>query len=71
MSYVKKLVDKWHRNRADYRPGTLYLQKIQHDDWCQLLNGTGPCNCDPDLPAPIEWEPTIDDIRELISRNRR
>lgn len=22
---------------------------IRHDDWCDRLNGVGPCNCDPDI----------------------
>ena len=22
---------------------------IRHDDWCDLLNRRGPCNCDPDV----------------------
>jgi hypothetical protein len=22
---------------------------IQHDDWCDRLNGVGPCNCDPEV----------------------
>jgi len=22
---------------------------IQHDDWCDRLNGVGPCNCDPEI----------------------
>ncbi len=22
---------------------------VAHDDWCDLLAGTGPCNCDPEV----------------------
>jgi hypothetical protein len=22
---------------------------IAHDDWCNLLSGKGPCNCDPEV----------------------
>ena len=29
--------------------GKLYDIQIQHDDWCALLDGRGPCNCDPDI----------------------
>lgn len=29
-------------------PG-LQLCDIYHDDWCALIAGTGPCNCNPDI----------------------
>lgn len=25
---------------------------IRHDDWCDLLHGRGPCNCDPEVEPP-------------------
>jgi len=30
-------------------PGCLYSLSVGHDDWCALLAGVGPCNCDPDV----------------------
>lgn len=35
------------------QPGTAYIVKILHDDWCDLLAGRGPCNCDPEVQAPM------------------
>lgn len=35
------------------KPG-LYIQTIQHDDWCWLLLGLGDCNCDPTLAEIVE-----------------
>lgn len=33
-------------------PGTIQRVEIQHDDWCDLLNGRGYCNCNPVVCAP-------------------
>lgn len=27
----------------------VFVAEIKHDPWCALLNGTGPCNCYPDV----------------------
>ena len=35
---------------------------VLHDDWCQLLKGNGPCNCQPDVSPAISH-------REFIQRN--
>ena len=32
--------------------GTIQRVEIQHDDWCDLLNGRGYCNCNPVVGAP-------------------
>lgn len=29
---------------------------VLHDDWCDLLNGRGACNCEPEL-GPVSTEP--------------
>ena len=29
-------------------PG-VYETLILHDEWCDLLNGKGPCNCEPEV----------------------
>ncbi len=48
------------RARGQLRPGTVHVVNVQHDEWCNLLNGLGPCNCNPDvrpperIPAPDE-----------------
>jgi hypothetical protein len=30
---------------------------VYHDDWCDLLNQKGPCNCNPDI-----GNPTVPDV---------
>jgi len=30
-------------------PGTVSSITVAHDDWCNLLARTGPCNCDPEV----------------------
>lgn len=35
----------------DQPPG-LYHVHVLHDDWCAMLAGTGPCNCEPEITAP-------------------
>lgn len=32
-----------------FQRGTLTVTDIRHDDWCARLQGTGVCNCDPDV----------------------
>lgn len=32
--------------------GRAYTVLIRHDDWCDLLRGAGPCNCNPDIGDP-------------------
>jgi hypothetical protein len=32
--------------------GRLSTMEIRHDDWCQLLAGTGSCNCNPEVCEP-------------------
>lgn len=31
------------------RPGRVTYFEVQHDAWCALLGGRGPCNCDPEV----------------------
>ena len=47
--YIEKLAG------LEFKPG-VYHVTIFHDDWCDLLAGTGPCNCDPDT-GEIDAEP--------------
>jgi hypothetical protein len=37
------------------RPG-LHHVNVYHDDWCDLLAGRGPCNCNPDVGQPVPHE---------------
>ena len=27
---------------------------VRHDEWCNLLAGTGPCNCDPEIEEIVQ-----------------
>jgi hypothetical protein len=33
-------------------PGKVYEVPVRHDDWCALLAGRGPCDCDPVVGEP-------------------
>jgi hypothetical protein len=30
-------------------PGEIAIMTVLHDDWCALLSGSGPCDCDPEI----------------------
>ena len=47
--YTKKMLDALQGRQLT--PG-LHVVRILHDDWCDLLAGRGPCNCDPDVRLP-------------------
>lgn len=47
--YADDVIAKALRTRA--QPG-VYLVGVAHDDWCALLQGTGPCNCNPIVGEP-------------------
>jgi hypothetical protein len=34
----------------------LYIATVAHDDWCDLLNKRGACNCNPDVTT-AKWKP--------------
>lgn len=34
------------------KPG-LYHSVIKHDDWCNLINSKGGCNCNPTVLPPM------------------
>jgi hypothetical protein len=36
--------------------GKFYHIDTRHDDWCDLLAGKGPCNCDPEIGEPYPHE---------------
>jgi hypothetical protein len=45
-NYLIKLIETLRRNPVG--PGVNHVG-IAHDDWCNLLSGKGPCNCDPEV----------------------
>lgn len=45
--YLEPLLAEVKRRRILLVPGREYHVQILHDDWCDLQNGRGPCNCNP------------------------
>jgi hypothetical protein len=52
--YGRAVIDAGKKGLADgtIRPGNLYVIDVHHDDWCDLLAGRGPCNCEPEVDVP-------------------
>jgi hypothetical protein len=54
----RKLENRMAKRAADalrdgeIQKGSIYVMKICHDEWCDLLNGVGECNCNPDIEKP-------------------
>lgn len=34
----------------------LHHINVYHDDWCDLVNNRGPCNCNPEVSHPVTHE---------------
>lgn len=32
--------------------GKAFCVRVEHDDWCDQINGKGPCNCNPNIVMP-------------------
>lgn len=45
--YIRKLLREL-QNRQLPR-GEISHAHVYHDDWCDFLNGRGPCNCNPEI----------------------
>jgi len=52
--YADKVIEaaRGETARGKVQPGNVYTIAVRHDDWCALLAGTGPCNCNPDVDPP-------------------
>ena len=37
---------------VDEQGAGVFAISVAHDDWCDLLNNKGPCNCNPDVGKP-------------------
>jgi hypothetical protein len=46
-NYLPKVLEAARHNLP--KPGTVNHISIAHDDWCDLLSGNGPCNCEPEV----------------------
>ena len=54
MSYQKQVLTELDKAQAagGLQPGQVYIVSVRHDDWCAVLKGTGPCDCNPDVRPP-------------------
>ncbi len=50
MSYLEDVLKRVAAENI--KPGRVYDLNILHDDWCDLINGKGPCNCEPTVSKP-------------------
>jgi hypothetical protein len=50
--YMKGVIAAALAQRA---PG-LYSLNVCHDDWCDLLNRKGACNCNPSVDQPVQHD---------------
>ena len=46
MTYLEKILKLNQERPILQQPGVHHI-RVAHDEWCALLRGTGPCNCDP------------------------
>ena len=49
-NYLRKLVEATKRNPA--KPGEVRHIRVVHDEWCSMIAGRGPCDCDPSIEIP-------------------
>ena len=49
-NYLRKLVEATGRNPA--KPGEVRHIRVIHDEWCSMIAGRGPCDCDPSIEIP-------------------
>jgi hypothetical protein len=46
-NYVRKLDEA--TARVPPKPGEVRHISVVHDNWCSLIAGKGPCDCDPSI----------------------
>ena len=54
-NYLQKLIDLM----GSSPPSHVHRVQVQHDDWCNFINGRGSCNCDPDLVTKHTEQPIL------------
>lgn len=54
-NYLPKVME--HGLRFANEPGAFYDTDVRHDDWCDLLNNRGFCNCDPIVTTTKRADP--------------
>lgn len=53
--YIRAVVAEMRKLRERGAGIGLYNVTVLHDDWCNLLAGKGPCNCNPEVQKPQKW----------------
>lgn len=53
--YLAELLRQFAAGKLDLAPGVCHTM-IEHDGWCPVLHGTGPCICNPVVRAPNREE---------------
>ncbi len=51
-NYLRKLHYLWRVGAIPKDVG-VHQVDVFHDNWCQLINGRGRCNCEPDVR--LKW----------------
>lgn len=51
--YVKKMVRAYEVNKNLFKPGTVSIVNIYHDDGCEIFQG-GECNCNFDMELEVK-----------------
>ena len=46
-NHMPKILEAMRRNAA--QSGGVRHVSVMHDNWCSMLAGRGPCDCDPDV----------------------
>ena len=53
---IPKYVEEILKLQPIIKPGTVTHVTVYHDDWCDLLNGKGQCNCKPTVKLGVPRE---------------
>ena len=48
-NHQRKILELINAGQISTAPGAVSQLDILHDDWCALLAGAGPCDCDPEV----------------------
>jgi hypothetical protein len=57
-SYLDRILDS--PGLGTLQAASVYRVDVLHDSWCNLLAGTGPSNCNPDV-RPLQRIPFLQD----------
>jgi hypothetical protein len=47
-NHLNLLLEQIASGKIPTEPGIVHID-VAHDDWCDLLNGRGKCNCNPEI----------------------